>query len=167
MEFVDVVRRRRSIRKYRPEKVSDEKLVNMFEAVRLAPSGSNRQSWRFIIVRDKGKKVKLAEVCNRQLWLRDADMIVVGCWLPCEGVDDMRLRRDVTIALEHLVLAAANEGLGSCWIGAFDEEAVKSVLDIPQEVGVSNLISIGYSAEEPQPRMVKSLEEIICYDSFK
>jgi len=167
MEFMDVIRKRRSIRKYRSERVPNEKLANMLEAARLAPSGSNRQSWKFVVVRDKEAKAKLAEACNNQLWIRDADVIVVGCWLPMAGIDEMRLRRDVTIAIEHLVLAVVNEGLGTCWVGAFSDESVRSILGIPKEVGINALVPIGYSADQPRPRMVKKLEEIVCYESFK
>jgi len=167
MEFMDVVRTRRSVRKYKPGKIPDQRLANMLEAVRLAPSGSNRQSWKFIVVRKEETKAKLAEACNKQLWVKDADVIIVCCWLPMQGIDDMRLRRDVTIATEHLILAAVNEGLGACWVGAFSEESVKSILGIPKDVGVNVLVPIGYSADQPRPRMVKSLEEIVCYESFK
>ena len=167
MEFMEVVRKRRSIRKYRPERIPDEKLANILEAARLAPSGSNRQSWKFIVVRDKEKKAKVAEACNKQLWIGDADIIVVGCWLPMPGIDKMRLRRDVTIAMEHLVLAATNEGLGACWIGAFDLDSVKSTLGIPKDVGVNAIAPIGYPAEPPRPKTTKGLEEIVCYEVFR
>jgi nitroreductase len=83
------------------------------------------------------------------------------------GIDEMRLRRDVTIALEHLVLAATNEGLGACWVGAFNAESIKSILGIPEDVGINAIVPIGYPAEQPRPRMVKRVEEIVCYDSFK
>lgn len=166
MEFMDVIRKRRSIRKYKPEIVADDKLTNILEAARLAPSGSNRQSWKFIVVRDKEKKAKLAEACNRQMWIGDTGAAVVICYPPVKGIDNMRLMRDSTIAAEHIILAAANEGLGSCWIGALDQEAVKRLLSIPEEVGVNAVIAVGYSAEEPRQRMFKKLEDIVCYDTY-
>ncbi|MCJ7634046.1 nitroreductase family protein [Candidatus Bathyarchaeota archaeon] len=167
MEFMDVVQKRRSIRKYRSEKILNGKLTNILEAARIAPSGLNRQSWKFIVVRDKENKAKLAEACNEQLWIDEADAIIVGCWLPIPGIDDMRLRRDVTIAMEHIALAAVNEGLGSCWIGAFDMEAVKSLLNIPEDVGINAIMPIGYPAEPARQRTFKKLGEIVCYESFK
>jgi nitroreductase len=167
MEFMDVIRKRRSIRKYSSEKISSEKLTNILEAARLAPSGSNRQGWKFLVVRDKEKKAKLAEACNKQLWIAEADAVMVGCWLPMPGIDEMRLRRDVTIAMEHIALAAVNEGLGACWVGAFDMEAVKSLLSIPQDVGINAIMPIGDPAEPARPRTFKTLEEIVCYESFK
>ncbi len=83
------------------------------------------------------------------------------------GIDDMRLRRDVTMAMEHLALAATNEGLGACWIGAFNEQSIKSILAIPQDVGVNALMPIGYPSEPPRPKTTKGIEEIVCYESFK
>ena len=166
MEFMDVIRKRRSIRKYRAEKIPEAKMANILESVRLAPSGSNRQPWKFIVVRDKEKKAKLAEAANKQMWTAEADFIAVCCWLPVQGIEEMRLRRDVTIATEHLVLAAANEGLGACWIGAFNVDSVRSVLGLPQDVGVNSLVAVGYPAEEGRPKITKKLEEIVSYDSF-
>lgn len=167
MEFFDVVRKRRSIRQYGSEKVSDGQMARILEAARLAPSGSNRQAWKFIVVRDKEKKMKLAEACSKQLWIGDADVVIVGCWLPSPGIDEMRLRRDVTIAMEHIALAAVNEGLGSCWIGAFDVEDIKTFLAIPQDVGINAIMPIGYPGAPPRQRSFKEIEEIVCYDSFK
>jgi nitroreductase len=167
MEFLDVVRKRRSIRKYNPEGIADDKLTNILEAARLAPSGSNRQSWKFIVVRDKEKKAKLAEACSRQTWIGDAAAAVVICYPPVKGIDDMRLKRDSTIAAEHIVLAATNEGLGSCWIGAFDQGAVKSLLSIPEEVGVNAVVAMGFPAEQPRQRTFKKLEDIVCYDAYR
>jgi nitroreductase len=167
MEFMDVVRKRRSIRKYKPEGIADDKLTNILEAARLAPSGSNRQSWKFIVVRDKEKMAKLAEACSRQTWIGDAAAAVVICYPPVKGIDDMRLKRDSTIAAEHIVLAATNEGLGSCWIGAFDQGAVKSILSIPEEVGVNAVVAMGFPAEQPRQRTFKKLEDIVCYDAYR
>jgi nitroreductase len=170
MEFMEVVRKRRSIRKYMPKEVSHEKLANILEAARLAPSGANRQSWKFIVIREKDAKMKVAEACSNQLWMGDAGVIIVGCWLPMPGVDDTPLVRDVTIAMEHIVLAAVNEGLGVCWIGASNVERVRAlrpILRIPPEVGINALVTIGYPAEPPRQRTFKKLEEIVCYEFYK
>ena len=167
---MEVVRTRRSIRKYMPEEVSDDKLANILEAARLAPSGANRQSWKFIVIREKDTKMKVAEACGKQLWMGDAAAIIVGCWLSMPGVDNTPLVRDVTIAMEHIVLAAVNEGLGTCWIGASNVErarALRPLLRIPPEVGINALVTIGYPAEPPRERVFKKPEEITCYESYK
>ena len=168
MEFMEVVKSRRSIRKYIPKAIPEDKLANILEAARLAPSGGNRQPWKFIVIREKDMKVKVAEACSRQLWMGDASVIIVGCWLPMPGVDDMRSVRDVTMAMEHIVLAAVNEGFGTCWIGASVERAnaLRSLLRIPPEVGINASITIGYSAAQPRQKETKTIEEIVCYESY-
>ena len=165
---MDVVRKRRSIRKYSSEKVSDEKLANILEAALLAPSGGNRQPWKFIVVRDSDVKAKVAEACSKQLWMADAAVIVAGCYQPVPGVDETPLMRDVTIAMENLVLAAVSEGLGTCWIGASGERArlLRPILQIPPEVGINALVTIGYAAEPPRQKTLKKKEEAVCYDSY-
>ena len=169
MEFMEVVRSRRSIRKYIPKDIPEDKLANILEAARLAPSGGNRQPWKFIVIREKDMKVKVAEACSKQLWMSDASVIIVGCWLPRPGVEDMSLARDVTMAMEHIVLAAVNEGFGTCWIGASGERAnaLRSLLRIPPDVGINASITIGYPAAPPRQKETKNIEEIVCYESYK
>ena len=169
MEFTDVVRTRRSIRKYKPHTIPEDKLANILEAARLAPSGGNRQPWKFIIISDKEMKVKIAEACSNQSWMADASVIIVGCWLPRPGREDISSARNVTIAMEHIVLAAVNEGLGTCWIGASREraKALRSLLNIPPEVGINASITIGYAAAPPRQKTTKKIEEIVCYESYR
>ncbi len=167
MDFKDVVRSRRSIRKYKSRKVSNKKLANIIEAARLAPSGSNRQAWKFIVVRNADKKAKLAEFSGKQLWIAGADIVVVCCWLPMLGVDEIKLRRDITIATEHIVLAAVNEGLSTCWIGSPDINAVRSLLSIPKDVGINSIVLLGYSDAAPRERTYKRTDEIVCYDHWE
>lgn len=167
MEFVDVVRKRRSIRKYKKDSFPEEKLKRILEAARLAPSGSNRQPWRFIVVKEKSIKDRVAEAASKQTWIADAPVVIVGCWVPMAGVPSVRCVRDTSIAFEHIILAATNEGLATCWVGAFDEGKIKDILKVPSEAGVLALAPIGYSAEEPRPLSRKSLEEIVSYNEFK
>jgi nitroreductase len=169
MDFIDVVRKRRSIRKYTSEKVSDEKLANIIEAALLAPSGGNRQPWRFIVMKEKDVKAKVADACSKQLWMGDAAVIIVGCCQPVAGIDESALMRDVTIAMENLVLAVVNEGLGACWIGASADRAraLRPILQIPPEVGINALVCLGYPAEPPRQKTLKKQEETVCYESYK
>ena len=169
MEFMEVVRSRRSIRKYIPKDIPENQLATILEAARLAPSGGNRQPWKFIIIREKKMKAKVAEACSNQLWMSEASVIIVGCWLPRTGVDDIPLARDVTMAMEHIVLAAVNEGFGTCWIGASGARAnaLRSLLQIPPEVGINAAITIGYPAAPPRTKETKTLEKIVCYESYK
>jgi nitroreductase len=168
MEFMEVVRSRRSIRQYIPKDMPEDKLATILEAARLAPSGGNRQPWKFIVIKEQEMKVKVAEACSNQRWMGDASVIIVGCWLPMPGRENMSCARDVTMAMEHIVLAAVNEGFGTCWIGASGERAhaLRSLLRIPPDVGINASITIGYAAAPPRQKETKKIEEIVCYDSY-
>jgi nitroreductase len=170
MEFYEVVSRRRSIRAYKPDPVEEDKLFRILEAARLAPSAANRQPWHFIVVRDPQKREQLRKAYDRD-WFVKAPVIIVACadptkaWRRRDGEEYWKV--DVAIAMEHLVLAAANEGLGTCWIGAFDEKAVKEVLGIPEHIRVVAMTPLGYPAEEKGPVTDrKPLEEIVHYDGW-
>jgi nitroreductase len=171
MSVLDVIRQRRSVRVYRPDPIPEEALQRLLEAARLAPSGKNLQPWKFVLVQDDPIKKKLARACNQQAFIADAPLIIVACGFPDECYRAMgRYMRswpvDVTIALEHLILQAQEEGLGTCWIGSFEEEEVKSLLNVPEHVKVLALTPLGYPGEDPQSRGRKPLEKIVSYDSF-
>ena len=163
---MEVVRSRRSIRKYIPKDIPEDKLANILEAARLAPSGGNRQPWKFIVIKDKDMKAKVAEACSKQLWMGDASVIIVGCWLPIPGRDDMPSARDVTMAMEHIVLAAVNEGLGSCWIGDFSKPTLRKLLEIPQDYEIISQVALGFPEEVPNERAKKPFEELVCFEKF-
>jgi nitroreductase len=150
---MDAIRTRRSVRAYAPEPIGDDVMARMKDALRFAPSACNFQPWRFVLVLDAHARRKLAEAANRQMWLADAPAIVVGVGLPKMAYARMGGARtsveiDVTIALDHLTLAAAAEGLGTCWVGAFDETKVKELLSIPDELRVVALTPLGRPAEK-------------------
>jgi len=155
---LDVIRKRRSVRAYKPDPVKDEDLKVMLEAARLAPSAGNRQPWYFIVVRDPELKRRLAEAAARQMFIADAGAIVVAVSDP--NASPRWHDRDVMIAMEHLILTATELGYGTCWIGAFDEGQVKRLLDIPDQYRVVALTPIGVPAETPGPRPRKPLQEI-------
>jgi nitroreductase len=171
MKVLEAIRKRRSVRKYKEDPIPEEALLRVLEAARLAPSGKNFQPWKFIIVKDKVLKEKLALASAGQFFIAKAPIIIVGCGFPDKCY--ARLGRymkswsvDVTIALEHLILQAQEEGLGTCWIGSFEEEEVKAILDVPEEVKVLALTPLGYPEEIPPSRGRKSLDEIISYDRY-
>jgi len=175
MEFYEVIRTRRSVRSYRPDPIPDDVLRRVLEAARIAPSGSNRQPWRFIVVKDEETKKKLVPACHNQSWIAEAPIIIAAC------AQELSYNRggymgklsgvmDATIAFTHLILAARAEGLGTCWIGAFDNEQVKEVLGVPSGWNIAALTPLGYPAEgenafrEPTGR--KTLDEIVSTDKF-
>ena len=172
MEFYDVIKKRKSIRKYKPDPIPDDVLNRILDAGRIAPSAKNYQPWHFIVIKDPEVKKRVAEASRGQHWMADADVIVCGCALMDVAWGRMggymsSFAVDLSIALEHMILAAANEGLGTCWIGAFDEKQVKEVLQVPENVRVVALTPIGYPAQEAKDRGRKDLKEIISYDIFR
>jgi len=165
MEVLDAIRTRRSIRKYKSEPIPDEKLRSVLEAARLAPSAANRQPWRFIVVQDMDRKEALAKVANNQTFLNHAAAIIVGMGDP--EVSARWYEKDAMIALEHIVLAATAMGYGTCWIGAFDEDAVKHLLKVPANVKVIALLPIGIPDETPAPRPRKEFSEIFFREEWQ
>jgi len=171
MSVLEIIKRRRSIRRYKENSIPEDALFRVLEAARLAPSGKNLQPWKFVIVRDKLLKKKLAEASIGQYFMAKAPVVIVACGFPDECYSRMgRYMKswpvDVAIALEHLILQAEEENLGTCWIGAFEEKEVKSILGVPEEVKVLALTPLGYPAEKPPSRRRKDLEEIISYEKY-
>ena len=149
MDFPEVIAARKSIRNYSNKPINKVTIMKCLEAARLAPSWANKQCWHFIVVMDKDKIEKLSSAIN--FWLKDAPAVVVACGDPSKSGfknDQHYYLVDVAIAFEHFVLAATNEGLGTCWMGGFDEEIVKTLLDIPSQIKVVALTPIGYPSED-------------------
>jgi nitroreductase len=170
MDVFDAIRSRKSVRSYLDKAVEKEKLNRVLEAARMAPSASNRQEWRFVIVTDPEKRRRLAAEAARQLFIAEAPVVIAACaqtdgkvmrcGQPCYPID-------VAIAIDHLTLTATAEGLGTCWIGSFDPDVVRQILSIPKEIVVVELLPLGYP-EDPQP-VAKSrlpLETIALYESW-
>jgi nitroreductase len=161
---MDVIRRRRSIRKYRPSEIPREHLLEILEAGRLAPSAGNRQPWRFIVVRDPDQRRRLAEAARGQMFIADAAAVLVAIADP--EASPRWCEKDVMIAMENMVLAATELGYGSCYIGAFEEEGVKSLLKIPDGLRVVALLPIGVPDEAPQQRPRKGLNEVFFGEEY-
>ena len=164
MDTLVAISARRSIRRYKPERVMDDDLKKILEAGRQAPSAGNRQPWHFIVVRDPETKRKVAEACSNQTWMALADVIVAGVGLP--EVSEKWYAVDTAIALQNMILAATSLGYGTCWIGAFDEAKVKEILGVPENARVIALTPIGVPAEEPPPRPRKEPREVFSLDRF-
>lgn len=150
MDVYEAVKKRKSVRSFLAKEIPEDLLTKILDAARFAPSANNRQEWRFIVVRDRKTKTELAQIAGQQDFVADASAVLVCC-----GVDEGKVMHcgqqaypiDVTIAIDHITLLAAAEGLGTCWIGHFDEPAVKSLLDIPDNVRVVELLPIGYPTD--------------------
>jgi nitroreductase len=164
MDIFETIKTRRSIRKYKLEPIPEEKLMIIYESAQKAPSASNRQPWRFVVVQDTKRKKALSEAANNQTFLSDAAAIIVATGDP--EITPRWYEKDTMIALEHIVLAATALGYGTCWIGAFDEDAVKRLLKIPSKVKVVALLPIGVPNEKPAARTRKELSEIIFKEEW-
>lgn len=151
MDVLEAIKTRRSVRAYSPEPIPAEVMERMRRALRFAPSACNLQPWHFIFVAQAELRRKLAQIAHDQLWMADAPVIVVACGLPSEAYKFMGGRGnsaevDAAIAVDHLTLAAVADGLGTCWVGAFDEAAAKKLLQIPRQVKVVAMTPLGYPA---------------------
>ncbi|MFW6109677.1 MAG: nitroreductase family protein [archaeon] len=149
MEFYETVKTRRSIRSYKGKEIPEEKLLRVMDAARVAPSGHNRQYWKFYVIESEDKKGKVAEACSGQTWIAEAPAVIVatGWKVPFNRggyMGEMTFTMDVSIAFTHLILAARAEGLGTCWIGDFSNEKVKEALGLPEKEYVVAVTPIGY-----------------------
>jgi len=169
MNVFEAIQQRFSVRSYLDKPVEEEKLRRVLEAARLAPSAGNRQEWRFVVVRDAETRAALAEAANGQAFVGQAPVVIAACAVGGQHVmscGQLSYPIDVAIALEHIALQATEEGLGTCWIGAFKEEEVKRILGIPDDVRVVELMPLGYPATGPQPKRRLSLEEIVKWEKW-
>ena len=161
MKFKEVIEKRRSIRKYKDTPVSKENILAILEAARIAPSASHKQPWHFIVVEDKETIKKLA----KQEWAENAPVMIVG--LADQYTSPVWCINDMGIALEHIVLAATDLGLGTCWMGQSNrEELVKDLLDVPDNYKVVALITIGVPDETPAAKERKNLESIVSWGKY-
>lgn len=174
MDFNKVIQTRRSVRSFKKDPIPKEILDRILEATRIAPSGSNSQPWKFIIVKDEALKQKIAFACNNQKFIADASIIVVACGqrLPINRggyMGEMSILLDVAIAFTHLILAARTEGLGTCWIGAFNNNEMKKLLKVPNDYEIVAATPLGYPSDVnvfTESKNRKDLEEVVSTDKF-
>jgi len=199
LDVLDAIRKRRSIRNYKPDQIPREVMDKLLEALRLAPSGGNRQPYKFIIVQDGETRRKLATACrwnpgrpNGHDFIAEAPLVIVACGSATRAITryykdgkvfltfgtkpeeidkdpieyDNTMPIDLAIALDHLTLVAAAEGLGTCWVAGLDELEVKKLLSIPDDMRVPIVMPVGYPVSWPEPRPRKPLERIVCYERY-
>lgn len=169
MDILTAIQSRRSIRAYSSKPVEQDKLELILEAARLSPSAANRQDWKFIVVRDAGLRAKLTEASLGQPFVGEAPVILVACGTNPDSVMSCGQHRytvDLSIAVAYMILEASSLGLGTCWLGRFDEQMVKDALKIPDAVRVVAMTPLGYPNESPAPRPRKALDAIVCYNRY-
>jgi nitroreductase len=170
MNVFDAIKTRRSIRSFEDKPIEEEKLMRVLEAGRLAPSAKNLQEWRYVIIKDRELRRKIAVASNNQYFIAEAPVVIVGCATNVDYVlscGQPAYAIDVAISMDHMTLQAVEEGLGTCWIGAFKEEEVKRILNIPKELRVVEIMPLGYPKFTPAPKPRKKLEEIVFYDKYQ
>ncbi|MDD1774899.1 MAG: nitroreductase family protein [Methanobacterium sp.] len=169
MDVFEAINKRRSIRKYKNTTIEEDKLDKILEAARISPSAANRQEWKFIVVKNQDIRNKLVEAANGQKFVGDAPVTIVACSTESERImpcGQHAYTVDLSIAVSFMILEATELGLGTCWLGAYDEEAVKKILDIPKEIRVPAMFTLGYAEENPGPRPRKEVEEVLCLEKF-
>ena len=165
MSLIDFIHTRRSIRRYEKKDIPEEVLAQIFEAGRQAPSAVNKQPIHFVIVKDNEKQKELSNgLFNR--FVKDAPVVIVGC----ADVNSLLTGKwaivDATIAMQNMVIAAWTLGVGSCWLGDFNEKKVKELLRIPNKWKVVALVTLGYPDEQPKQKKKKPVEEMFSYNTF-
>lgn len=170
MEFSQLIAQRYSVRAYKPDPVEDDKLQRVLEAARLAPTACNLQPFQLIVIHTAGREAELKRI-YKQDWFVQPPLVIGICGVPAQGwvrKYDGKNHTDVdtTIAMDHLILAAANEGLGTCWIGAFDPAAAREVLGLPDGVEPIAFTPLGYPADQPREKKRKPLSELVRYEKW-
>jgi nitroreductase len=169
VSFLDIAAKRYSVRGYTDRPVEEDKLAAVLEAGRIAPSACNNQPWVFIVVREEENRRKLAKAYDRP-WFAQAPVQIAVCldhaaaWVRGDG------RRfgdvDAAIAMDHIILAATELGLGTCWIGAFDKDKARAALDIPERFEPILLTPLGYPAKPMPEKKRKALNEVVHWERF-
>ncbi len=170
MNFQELIRARYSVRAYKPDPVEEDKLARVLEAARLALTAANRQAFRIVVLQTKGREDDLRRVYGRD-WFTQAPLVLSVCALPAEGwvrkADGWNAAEvDAAIAMTHIVLAAAEEGLGTCWIAAFDPAAAREMLGLPIDVVPAAFTPLGYPADSPGPKKRRPLADLVRRDHY-
>jgi len=167
--FAKLAKKRRSVRAYKPDAVEEDKLTQVLEAASLAPTACNYQPFQLIVIRTAGRKGELKRIYKRGFFI-EAPLIICICALPgqawsrMDGVNYAIV--DATIAMDHLILAATELGLGTCWIAAFDPDAAREILKLPPGVEPVAFTPLGYPADQPGEKKRKPLSQMIRYDQW-
>jgi len=169
MNFNELINKRYSVRTYRPDSVEEEKLQQVLHAACLAPTAANRQPIQFIVIRTAGREADLKRIYPRE-WFSKAPLVICACAVPSQAWSRMDNKNysevDVTIAMDHLILAATDLGLGTCWIAAFDPAAAREILGLPPGVEPIAFTPLGYPADSPKEKKRKVLSELVRYDHW-
>lgn len=169
MALLKQIQQRYSVRSYQKRAVEKEKLEAILQAARLAPSAKNMQEWRFVVVQDADIRKRLCVAANNQGFVGEAPVVIVCCSTMADYVmrcGQLAYPIDLAIAIEHMALQAVEEGLGTCWVGSFYEDQVKTILGIPASIRVVELLALGYPADQPHGKSRLALNQIVCHERW-
>ncbi len=173
METLEAITLRRSIRKYQDIPVEFEKVGNILNAARLAPSAGNVQDWKFILVTKADVRTKIAEACVKQYWMQEAPVHIVVVGHPKKVATFYGEKGGKTYcmhgcgaAIENMLIAATAQGLGSCWVGAFEEGMLRKTLNIPADAAPQAVVTIGYAAEKPRMPQKFKTENVTFIEAY-
>lgn len=169
MELLELMEERYSVRTYKPDPVPDDLLQQVLEAARLAPTANNQQPFQLIVIHTQGREDELKRIYNRD-WFVQAPLVIAAVAVPSEAWVHGDGRNycfvDVAIAMDHLILAATNLGLGTCWIAAFNAAAAREVLGLPADVEPVVFTPLGYAADEPGYKRRKPLSKLVRHERW-
>jgi nitroreductase len=169
MEFAELIKKRYSVRAYKADAVEEDTLQQVLEAARLAPTAANRQPFRIIVIHTAGREAELRNIYHRE-WFAQAPLLLCICGVPAQAWRRSDGKNytdvDVSIAMDHLVLAATDLGLGTCWVAAFNPAAARQVLCLPDGVEPIAFTPLGYPADQPRPKERKTLSELVRYEKW-
>ena len=169
MEFSELIAARYSVRAYKPDPVEPEKLERVLEAARVAPTAVNFQPFQLIVIHTEGREDELNRIYRKD-WFVQPPLVIAACGLPDQGWTrrDGRsfLDIDVAIVMDHVILAATNEGLGTCWVGNFDADAAREVLGLPDDVEAIAFTPLGYPDDEPRTKKRRPLSDLVRYERW-
>jgi nitroreductase len=169
MDVHEAIRTRRSVRDYGDTPIPDEALMKVLEAARLAPSASNQQNWRFIVVTEEARRRGIAKAASNQMWIAGAPVIIAAVATEPRSIMTCGVPRyavDLAIAIDHITLAAAAEGLGTCWIGSFDQRLARQILEVPEDCMIVTVMPLGYPRSAAGSKSRKRLEDIVRYETY-
>jgi len=170
LDLIETIKTRRSIRRFKSTKVSDRLIDSLIDSARHAPSAGDTQPWEFVVVKDKGVKERLAETHAFSDFVVEAPVCIVV--LANEKISPNYFAIDVACAIENLLLAAHNFGLGACWVAVFDplnpnfERHVRAVLNVPSHLRVIAMVPVGHPDERVEPRKLRDLDKIVHFDKY-
>jgi nitroreductase len=169
MEFEKLISARYSVRSYKGDPVPDQVLAKVLEAGRLAPTAANRQAFRILVIHTAGREQELKRIYSRG-WFVQAPLVIGvcvltdSCWVRADGKSYGEV--DAAIVMDHLILAAADQGLGSCWVGAFDARAAREVLELPESVEPVAFTPLGYPNDSPGAKKRRPVDDLVRFESW-